>query len=80
MVSDMTLEHAPMESGTRRWRIMISMCNAIISMCGVVILYCSLTGTGFIPSMGGGGGGGVALFNQVSLKMVLKTWQLWYPP
>ena len=27
---------------------------------------------------GGGGGGGVAPFNRVSLKLLLKTWQLWF--
>ena len=47
---------------------MIIMCNVIIFMYGVVIMFFD----------GGGGGGGGAPFNHVSLKLLLKTWQLCY--
>ena len=82
MVSDMTLE-----PGARQWKVVNCdynydiLCNVIISMYGVVMLFnqnsvhifCDCTAT----RPGGGGGGGGAPFNQVSLKLLLKTCCAW---
>ena len=53
------------------------MCHVIISMYhyGVVMFFDQSSLYTFNGGGGGGGGGGGA-FNQVSLKLLLKTWQL----
>ena len=61
-----------MESGTMHGQEVANcyynMCNIHV-WCGYNVMYNEGGG-------GGGGGGGVVPFNKVSLKLLLKTWQL----
>ena len=55
---------------------MIIIVNVIISMYGVVVMFFDQSSVYIFCDRTRPGGGGVALLNQVSLKLLLKTWQL----